>query len=164
MGVEVGYKAVPKSREHLQALIPQSIKELPPRTMRDSFTVGVIPLGSDSILQEKYVSLTGQVRASRFLEDMDLFAGTKKKLICQISEIMLQLQFIYAVVVAQKFLLNPRVKPGMHSPYTIVTALVDRIEFTGYTPKVIFLYLYLKLKPATFIYAITAIVIGDAFF
>ncbi|KRT82800.1 hypothetical protein AMK59_4083 [Oryctes borbonicus] len=113
MGVEMGYKTVPKSRDHLQSLIPQSIQELAPRTMRDSYTVGIIPLSSDPVLQEKYVSLTGTVRLSRFLEDMDLFA----------------------VIAARKFLLDPRLKPGMPCPYTIVTALVDRIEFSGYAPK-----------------------------
>lgn len=44
------------------------------------------------------------------------------------------------VHVAQQHILNPKLPAGKPSPYTLVTALVDKIDFTDFTPKVSCLY------------------------
>ncbi|KAF5269330.1 hypothetical protein FQR65_LT02632 [Abscondita terminalis] len=116
MGVECGYKPLGGSshnRAQLSQYLPSSQSELPERTMNDSFASALIPLSTDSELQDKYITFLGHVRVGRLLEDMDIFAG----------------------YVAQKHILNPKVPEGQHSPYTIVTALVDKIHFTDYLPK-----------------------------
>lgn len=47
--------------------------------------------------------------------------------------------FIFiSVWVIEYHLKNPRQKPGQRSPYTLVTVLVDKIDFTGLRPKVSF--------------------------
>ncbi|XP_022902218.1 acyl-coenzyme A thioesterase 9, mitochondrial-like [Onthophagus taurus] len=114
MGIERGYRRLPKTRDHLQKLIPTKREQLPPRTMRDSYTVAAIPLATNDDLQELMVSITGFVRLNKLLEDMDIFA----------------------VAVAQNYIKNPLVGPKDHSPYTIVTALVNKIDFSDYHPKV----------------------------
>lgn len=43
--------------------------------MQDSFTSAIIPLGTDTAMQDKYVTFLGNVRLGRLMEDMDLFAG-----------------------------------------------------------------------------------------
>lgn len=115
MGVECGYKPLNqvKSRTHLLQYLPTNQNELPDRTMGDSFASALIPLSTDLELQDKYVSFLGHVRVGRLLEDMDIFA----------------------VYIAQKHILNPKQPEGKHSPYTLVTALVDKIDFTDYLPK-----------------------------
>ncbi|XP_031344032.1 acyl-coenzyme A thioesterase 9, mitochondrial-like isoform X1 [Photinus pyralis] len=115
MGVECGYKPLNQtiSRTHLLQYLPTKQKELPDRTMSDSFVSALIPLSSDLELQDKYVSFLGHVRVGRLLEDMDIFA----------------------VYVAQKHILNPKQPKEKHSPYSLVTALVDKIDFTDYLPK-----------------------------
>lgn len=75
MGVERGYKPLSASRAHLLEYLPSSQKELPPRTMNDSFTSALIPLSTDLELQDKYITFLGHVRIGRLLEDMDIFAG-----------------------------------------------------------------------------------------
>lgn len=75
MGIESGYKPIPPSRSHLIQYLPSSQEELPPRSMKDSFMAALIPLSSDSVLQEKYITFLGHVRVGRLLEDMDIFAG-----------------------------------------------------------------------------------------
>lgn len=75
MGVEPGFKPLLQSREHLAKFTPKSQSELPSRSMQDSFTSAVIPLSSDTTLQDKYVTFLGHVRLGRLMEDMDLFAG-----------------------------------------------------------------------------------------
>lgn len=49
------------------------------------------------------------VRVGRLLEDLDVFA----------------------VFVCYKHILNPKQIPGVPSPYSIVTALVDQIDFAS---------------------------------
>ncbi|XP_047482687.1 acyl-coenzyme A thioesterase 9, mitochondrial-like isoform X2 [Penaeus chinensis] len=94
-------------RSFLLELLPKSQDELPPRSMKDSFDSAVIPLESEVRLREKYVTFLGGVRVGRLLEDLDVFA----------------------VWLCYKHLENPRQKENMPSPYSIVTALVDRIDF-----------------------------------
>ncbi|KAK3896234.1 hypothetical protein Pcinc_000089 [Petrolisthes cinctipes] len=94
-------------RSSLLKLIPQSPDELPPRRMMDSWDSAIIPLGSEERLREKYVTFMGGVRVGRLLEDLDVFA----------------------VWLCYKHISNPRQTADLPSPYSIVTALVDRIDF-----------------------------------
>lgn len=75
MGIESGYKPIQASRSHLMQYLPTSQNELPPRSMKDSFMAALIPLSSDTSLQDKYITFLGHVRVGRLLEDMDIFAG-----------------------------------------------------------------------------------------
>lgn len=77
MGIEPGYKPISPSRAHLLQYLPSSQKELPPRSMQDSFMAALIPLSTDRTLQDKYITFLGHVRVGRLLEDMDIFAGEK---------------------------------------------------------------------------------------
>ncbi len=75
--------------------------------MSDSFDQALIPLGSDLRLRDRYITHFGGVRVGRLLEDMDVFA----------------------VHLVFKHMLNPGQPPGdPRSPFSIVTALVDRID------------------------------------
>ncbi|XP_042228447.1 acyl-coenzyme A thioesterase 9, mitochondrial-like isoform X2 [Homarus americanus] len=94
-------------RSYLFDLLPASQDELPPRNMMDSWDSAIIPLGSEERLREKYVTFMGGVRIGRLLEDLDVFA----------------------VWLCYKHIKNPHQKADMPSPYSIVTALVDRIDF-----------------------------------
>lgn len=75
LGIQRTYSPLIQSREYLLKYTPKSSDELPPRTMQDSFTSAIIPLGSDAALKDKYVTFLGSVRLGRLMEDMDLFAG-----------------------------------------------------------------------------------------
>ena len=67
----------------------------------------MIPLGSDLKLRDRYLTHFGSVRVGRLLEDMDVFA----------------------VHLVFKHILNPKQPAGdKQSPFSIVTALVDRID------------------------------------
>lgn len=114
MGVSMDYSQIPASKAHTKQYLPKHQDELPKRTMNDSFTSALIPLSVDRDLREKYVTFMGHVRYGRLLEDMDIFA----------------------VMVAQNHIKNPKIPEGEVSPYTLVTALVDRIDFTDYVVKV----------------------------
>nr|XP_023011961.1 acyl-coenzyme A thioesterase 10, mitochondrial-like [Leptinotarsa decemlineata] len=46
-----------------------------------------------------------------------------------------QLSMIFSVMVAHKHIVNPKQPPNEVSPDTLVTALVDKIDFTDFTPK-----------------------------
>lgn len=98
-----------KMREELMGILPVSQDELPPRRMLDSYDAAIIPLGSNRSLRDRYCTIDGGVRIGRLLEDMDVFA----------------------VHLVFKHVLNPRQKEGTGSPFSIVTALVDQIDFTG---------------------------------
>ncbi|XP_042867568.1 acyl-coenzyme A thioesterase 9, mitochondrial-like isoform X2 [Penaeus japonicus] len=106
VGADKSFSQV-SDRSFLLELLPKSQDELPPRSMKDSFDSAIIPLGSEVRLREKYVTFLGGVRVGRLLEDLDVFA----------------------VWLCYKHLENPRQKENMPSPYSIVTALVDRIDF-----------------------------------
>ncbi|CAG9823418.1 unnamed protein product [Phaedon cochleariae] len=113
MGVDTGYQPIPKDRSHLLKYLPQTQEELPTRSMQDSFLAGIIPLSTDKVLQDKYITFLGHVRTGRLLEDMDIFA----------------------VMVAHKHIVNPKAPKNEDFPYTLVTALVDKIDFSEFTPK-----------------------------
>jgi len=98
-----------KRREELLSILPESQEELPERRMEDSYDAAIIPLASDKRLRDKYLTAQGGVRLGRLLEDMDIFA----------------------VHLVFKHVLNPKQGDGMTSPFSIVTALVDQIDFTG---------------------------------
>ena len=51
-------------------------------SVQDSFASAIIPLKDDVSLQEKYVTFKGYVRLGRLLEDMDIFAGEYKVVMC----------------------------------------------------------------------------------
>lgn len=94
-------------RTSLLKLLPASQDELPSRTMKDSWDSAIIPLGTEERLREKYMTFLGGVRVGRLLEDLDVFA----------------------VSLCYKHIQNPCQIKDLPSPYSIVTALVDRIDF-----------------------------------
>lgn len=106
---------LPKSREYLLKYEPKSPADLPPRSMQDSFTSALIPLSSDTVIRDKYVTFLGSVRLGRLMEDMDLFA----------------------VWVVHQHVKVPSLSTTLPLPYTFVTLLVDSICFTDTVPKVI---------------------------
>ncbi|KAJ3653298.1 hypothetical protein Zmor_012557 [Zophobas morio] len=114
MGRESGYSSIPPSRKHLLQYVPREQNELPPRSLRDSYVEGYIPLSKDLKLQEKYTTFLGSLRIGRLLEDMDYFA----------------------VIIAQKHILNPKLPPHVPLPQTLVTARIDKIDFTPFVPQV----------------------------
>ncbi|KAL1491501.1 hypothetical protein ABEB36_012090 [Hypothenemus hampei] len=112
MGVDHPFKPYSKDREYLTKYLPKSQDEMPKRSMQDSYIAAIIPLSQDVALQEKYTTFLGSVRLGRLVEDMDIFT----------------------VIVARKHIVNPEAPPG-NFPQTLVTVLVDRIDFTEYQPK-----------------------------
>lgn len=84
--------------------------------MQDSFTSAIIPLSTDTQLQDKYVTFLGHVRLGRLMEDMDLFA-------------------VWVVHQHLKVLNSSSTASNVPLPYTIVTVLVDKISFTDVLPK-----------------------------
>ncbi|XP_075217761.1 acyl-coenzyme A thioesterase 9, mitochondrial-like isoform X2 [Lycorma delicatula] len=111
MGVQQGYHPILQNRSDLLKYLPVNQDELPPRSVKDSFSAAVIPLSKDTALQDKYVNFMGSVRLGRLMEDLDMFA----------------------VNIVFKHLLLPKQK-GDVSPVVIVTILVDEISF-GYKAK-----------------------------
>ena len=93
--------------------LPESQAGLPPRNMQDSFTSEIIPIGSDLALRDKYVGFLSSVRFGRLMEDMDMFA----------------------VWNVHQHLKIPNLDTNIHLPYTFVTILVDKIDFTDFQPK-----------------------------
>lgn len=114
-GIQNTYSVLKQSREYLLRYEPKSVSELPARSMEDSLTSAVIPLSTDFVLQDKYVTFLGNVRLGRLMEDMDQFA----------------------VWVLQQHVKVPSLDPSIPLPYTFVTLLVDKISFTDIVPKVI---------------------------
>jgi len=98
-----------KKREELLKILPTEQAQLPPRRMIDSFDSAIIPIASDPSLKDRYLVADGGVRIGRLLEDMDIFA----------------------VHLVFKHVLNPLQPHDSASPFCIVTALVDQIDFTG---------------------------------
>lgn len=113
LGLPLTYSLNPVPRDHLTQYEPTP-EDLPPRSMQDSFTSAIIPLSTDLMLRDKYTAFLGRLRLGRLLEDMDLFASW----VCH--------QHIYI----------PKLDPNVHLPYTFVTILVDRIDFTPISSKV----------------------------
>lgn len=113
LGIKQGYSPLVESREHLMKYEPKSYDELPDRSMQDSFTSAIIPLSKDAVLQDRYVTFMGSVRHGRLMEDMDLFA-------CWIIH---------------RHLKMPNLPKDVPLPYTFVTILVDKMDFTDYLPK-----------------------------
>lgn len=113
LGIKQGYSPLVESREYLMKYEPKSLDELPDRSMQDSFTSAIIPLSQDAILQDKYVTFLGSVRHGRLMEDMDLFA----------------------VWVVHQHVKMPNHPDDIALPYTFVTILVDKMDFTNYLPK-----------------------------
>ncbi len=99
-------------RQELTKYLPASQDELPARRMQDSFDTAIIPLGTetDTKLRDRYMTHLGGVRIGRLLEDMDVFA----------------------VHLVFKHTLLPNIPSDVtQSPFSIVTALVDRIFVNG---------------------------------
>ena len=97
-------------RQKLLEYVPSSQDELPPRKMMDSFDSALIPLGSNKKIRDRYSTHLGGVRIGRLLEDMDIFA----------------------VHLVFKHTLIPTLpQDTKQSPFSIVTALVDRIFVHG---------------------------------
>lgn len=114
LGIQEHWSVLRKSRENLAQYEPKSLDELPPRSMQDSFTSALIPLGSDLVIRDKYITFLGSVRLGRLMEDMDLFA----------------------VWVLHQHVKIPNLDASVPLPYTFVTLLVDQISFTDIIPKV----------------------------
>lgn len=99
-----------RRRQELVKYVPASQDELPHRRMSDSFDSALIPLGSDKRIRDRYATHLGGVRIGRLLEDMDIFA----------------------VHLVFKHTLLPMIPEHIkQSPFSIVTALVDRIFLHG---------------------------------
>ncbi|KAH8306372.1 hypothetical protein KR018_009317, partial [Drosophila ironensis] len=128
LGLEPGYNPHPKPRDHLLKYHPK-LEDLPPRSMQDSFATAIIPLSTDGVLQDKYVTSLGHVRLGRLLEDMDMFAG--KGYFYLLLNDSSNLLFLFAAWCCHKHLKLPNLPEGVHLPYTFVTILVDRIDFTS---------------------------------
>ncbi|XP_074070350.1 acyl-coenzyme A thioesterase 9, mitochondrial [Macrotis lagotis] len=92
-----------EERKLLHNLLPKNQKELPPRRMKDSYIEVILPLGSQPMLREKYLTVFNSVRFGRILEDLDSLGV----LICYTHTQMESVKM---------------------SPFSIVTALVDKID------------------------------------
>ncbi|BFF92663.1 acyl-coenzyme A thioesterase 9 mitochondrial [Drosophila madeirensis] len=106
--VDFGYHTVPKPRDHLLKYQPK-LEELPTRSMLDSHTTVVLPLSSDEYIRERYVNYLGRVRMGRVMEELDMFA----------------------VWLCHRHVLLPNLPKDVPLPYTFVTLLVDKVEFTN---------------------------------
>nr|NP_001097991.1 uncharacterized protein Dmel_CG1638 [Drosophila melanogaster]AAF57164.3 uncharacterized protein Dmel_CG1638 [Drosophila melanogaster] len=111
-GLEPGFTTEPKSREDLLKYQPK-FEDLPARSMQDSFCSAIIPLSTNAVLQDKYINFRGFARLGRLLEDMDIFAAW-----C-----------------CNRHLKVPNLPEGVPLPYSLVTVLVDRIDFTSVSPQ-----------------------------
>ncbi|XP_064548900.1 acyl-coenzyme A thioesterase 9, mitochondrial [Drosophila montana] len=107
IGLEPGYYSIPKCRANLLKYQPAQ-KDLPERTMKDSFTTAVLPLSTVPI-RERYVNHLGRVRIGRLMEELDLFA----------------------VWICHRHLCIPTLPKGIPVPYNFVTFLYDSVDFTN---------------------------------
>ncbi|KAH8312658.1 hypothetical protein KR044_012045, partial [Drosophila immigrans] len=107
-GVERGYHVVPKSREHLLEYHPKK-EQLPPRSMQDSYTHAILPLSEDEMERERYINHLGRVRMGRLMEELDMFA----------------------VWLCHRHINVVDLPKDVPLPYTFVTLLVDRIDFSN---------------------------------
>ena len=99
-----------RRRQELLKYVPVSQQDLPPRRMADSFDSALIPLGSSKKIRDRYSTHLGGVRIGRLLEDMDIFA---------------------VHLVFKHTLIPDLPEDDKQSPFSIVTALVDRIFVHG---------------------------------
>ncbi|XP_060648274.1 acyl-coenzyme A thioesterase 9, mitochondrial isoform X1 [Drosophila nasuta] len=106
-GVERGYHVVPKSRKHLLEHHPKK-EQLPARSMQDSYTHAILPLSVDEMARERYINHLGRVRMGRLMEELDMFA----------------------VWLCHRHINIPDLPKDVPLPYTFVTLLVDRIDFS----------------------------------
>eukprot|EP00091_Calanus_sinicus_P021179 TRINITY_DN6146_c0_g1_i1.p1 TRINITY_DN6146_c0_g1~~TRINITY_DN6146_c0_g1_i1.p1 ORF type:complete len:216 (+),score=55.89 TRINITY_DN6146_c0_g1_i1:193-840(+) len=95
-----------QNREFLSSILPPSQASLPPRTMEDSLTHALIPIGSNPDVRLKYTSHIGGARLGRLVQDMDHFAA----------------------VVVYKHILNPMQNPEGLSAHAVVTARMDHLH------------------------------------
>ncbi|KAB0798135.1 hypothetical protein PPYR_09128 [Photinus pyralis] len=102
-----------QSRKKLTQFMAKNQKELPIRTIDDSFVYATIPLSSDPQIRIKYTAIMGTIRIGRLLEDMDMFA----------------------VYVCLRHILNPKMPKNEPTPYIVVTVLVDKINLTSVITK-----------------------------
>ncbi|EDW64634.1 acyl-coenzyme A thioesterase 9, mitochondrial [Drosophila virilis] len=107
IGLEPGYNSIPKCRANLLKYQPE-LKDLPERSMKDSFTTAVLPLSTIAI-RERYVNHLGLVRMGRLMEELDLFA----------------------VWICHRHLCIPTLPKGIPVPYNFVTLLYDSVDFTN---------------------------------
>ncbi|CAH1397510.1 unnamed protein product [Nezara viridula] len=114
MGSRIGWFSRPRDRTHLLQYLPKSQDDLPLRSLKDSYAEAIIPLSSEPKLQNRYVTATGKLRMGRIIEDMDLFS----------------------VYVGLRHIKNPLQKKDIPTPYVIVTAAVDDIEYIYEKPDV----------------------------
>lgn len=125
LGVEPGYYTIPKSREGLLKYHPKP-EELPERSMKDSFTSATLLLGSDPLVRERFLQVTGYVRIGRIVEELDIFAGKECLSLCSI----LLYKFSNLLVwICHRHVLLPNLPKGIPLPYTFVTLLVDQAQF-----------------------------------
>ncbi|XP_077480774.1 acyl-coenzyme A thioesterase 9, mitochondrial-like isoform X2 [Stigmatopora argus] len=90
-------------RASLSSMLTKSQSELPAKGMKESLLEVHLPLGSQPLLREKYLTFHNTVRFGRILEDLDSLA----------------------VLISYSHTHNPALK---RSPLSIVTALVDKID------------------------------------
>ncbi|KAM4795685.1 acyl-coenzyme A thioesterase 9, mitochondrial [Rhinophrynus dorsalis] len=92
-----------ENRTMLQPLLAKQQEDLPARKMKDSHIEALLPLGSQSQLREKYLTIHNSVRFGRILEDLDSLGV----LICYT---------------------HAQTEDYQISPLSIVTAQVDKID------------------------------------
>ncbi|XP_051841068.1 acyl-coenzyme A thioesterase 9, mitochondrial [Antechinus flavipes] len=92
-----------EERKLLHSLLPKNQKDLPPKRMKDSYLEVILPLGTQPLLREKYLTVFNSVRFGRILEDLDSLGV----LICYT---------------------HTKIDSVKMSPFSIVTALVDKID------------------------------------
>ncbi|XP_069687646.1 acyl-coenzyme A thioesterase 10, mitochondrial-like [Periplaneta americana] len=109
MGLDQRYMVLQKSRSHLMNSLPKSLSELPPRTMKDSYSVAVIPVEQDVAKLAHYITAEERIRVDRLLEDMDMFA----------------------LCVAHKHILNPKRKIDDKAPHILVTVNAEVNVYEG---------------------------------
>ncbi|XP_068151092.1 acyl-coenzyme A thioesterase 9, mitochondrial-like [Drosophila tropicalis] len=106
IGWELRYNSIPKCRSGLLKYHPKR-EDLPIRSMKDSFTTALLPLGSDGMIREHYVNHLGRLRMGRMMEQLDIFA----------------------VWVCHRHVKVPNLPKSIPLPYTFVTLVVESVEF-----------------------------------
>ena len=130
-----------KQREKLLKILPTDQSQLPPRRMKDSFDAAIIPIASDPSLRVRCLGQSVSPSASpaagplpggrRRGEDRTTAGGHGH--LRRTSRFVTVLHYctVLNFVPVFQHVLNPLQPPGSASPFCIVTALVDQIDFTG---------------------------------